>query len=91
MHLFRRLVAPVLSLAALSGCGGGDLVLPNEGLPASVAKVAGDQQTAAILEPAAESLVVMVKDRFGNPVSGAEVVWAPSGVGRSAMSSGPTL
>ena len=37
-------------------CGGGDLVLPNEGQPAAVAMVRGDLQTGTILASAPESV-----------------------------------
>ncbi len=70
----------LFSLAAI-GCGGGDLVLPNEGQAAKVVEIAGDAQTGTILAPAAESLVVRVVDRFDNPVSGVEVSWSPQGGG----------
>jgi adhesin/invasin len=83
MRLVRRPYAFLLSLAA-AACGGGDLVLPNEGQPAQVAVVSGDGQTGTILEPVAESLVVRVTDRFGNPVAGAEVVWSAEGGGEVA-------
>ncbi len=80
MHLSRRLVASALSLA-LGACGGGDLVLPNEGQPAAVERVSGDAQTGTILEPLADSLVVKVTDRFGNPVPGIEISWIAGGGG----------
>jgi adhesin/invasin len=80
MHLSRRLVASVLSLA-LGACGGGDLVLTNEGQPTEVAGVSGDSQTGTILEPLADSLVVKVTDRFGNPVPGIEISWSAEGGG----------
>ena len=70
----------LFSLAAV-GCGGGDLVLPNEGQAAKVVEIAGDAQTGTILAPAAESLVVRVVDRFDNPVPGVEVSWSPQGGG----------
>jgi hypothetical protein len=68
-------------LLALGACGGGDLVLPNEGQPADVAAVSGDGQTGTILEQAHDSLVVRVTDRFGNPVAGIEVDWSADGGG----------
>jgi hypothetical protein len=80
MHLSRRLVASALSLA-LGACGGGDLVLPNEGQPAQVEGISGDAQTGTILEPLADSLVVKVTDRFGNPVPGIEISWSANGSG----------
>jgi len=80
MHLLRRSAAP-LTLLALWACGGGDLVLPNEGQPARVALVSGDAQTGTILEPAPESLVVRVTDRFGSPVPDVEIAWSADGGG----------
>ena len=80
MHLLRRSPASI-ALLALAACGGGDLVLPNEGQPADVSVVAGDGQTGTILEPLPDSLIVKVTDRFGSPVPGVEVTWAAEGGG----------
>ena len=80
MHLVRRPFVSLL-LLVLAACGGGDLVLPDEGQPANVRVDSGDQQTGTILEPAAESLVVRVTDRFGNPVPNVEIAWAADGGG----------
>jgi len=80
MHLSRRLVASALSLA-LGACGGGDLTLTNEGQPTQVEGISGDFQTGTILEPLADSLVVKVTDRFGNPVPGIEISWSADGGG----------
>ena len=78
----RLRVAVALGLPlAFAACGGGDLVLPNEGQAAKVTAIAGDLQTGTILEPAAESLVVRVVDRFGSPVSGVQVSWSAQGGG----------
>lgn len=76
MHLLRRWVVVSVVLLALGACGGGDLVLPNEGQPAQVEGKSGDSQTGTILEPLADSLVVKVTDRFGNPVPGIEISWS---------------
>ena len=72
-HLARFLV-PVAALVAVS-CGGDDLTLPNEGQPADIRVVRGNGQNGTIGEPLADSLVVVVVDRFGNPVPGIEVTW----------------
>ncbi|HKT60756.1 MAG TPA: Ig-like domain-containing protein [Gemmatimonadales bacterium] len=79
MTRLRILLAATLSLA--TACGAGDLVLPNEGQPAKVTRISGDLQTGTILTPAAESLVVQVVDRFGNPVGGVSVSWSAEGGG----------
>ena len=76
MQLLRRWVVVSVALLALGACGGGDLVLPNEGQPAQVEGISGDAQTGTILEPLADSLVVKVTDRFGNPVPGIEISWS---------------
>jgi Bacterial Ig-like domain (group 1)/Filamin/ABP280 repeat len=80
MHLLRRLAVLLVLLSAV-GCGGGDLVLPSEGQPAQVAMVEGDGQTGTILASLPESLVALVTDRFGNPLSGIQVTWTPDGGG----------
>src|SRR5437899_140859 len=80
MHLFRHSAAFV-ALLALGACGGGDLVLPNEGQPAKVAMVSGNAQTGTILEAAKDPLVVRVTDRFGSPVAGVEIAWSADGGG----------
>src|SRR5690349_10236080 len=80
MSRLRILIAATLSIAP-AACGGGDLVLPNEGQASKLTQVSGDGQIGTILAPAAESLVVQVVDRFGNPVSGVPVSWSASGGG----------
>lgn len=86
---FRGAVTSVV-LVALAACGGDDLVLPNEGQPSNVDLVSGDQQTAGILQAATDSLVVAVTDRFGSPVAGVEVAWAPSGGGEVSPATSTT-
>jgi adhesin/invasin len=80
VRLIGRLVAP-LAVLSVVGCGGGDLVLPNQGQPAEVTMVRGDAQTGTILASLPESLVVRVTDRFGNPLSDIQVTWTPDGGG----------
>ena len=87
-HSWLQRVLPAIALAGLGGaCGGDDLLLPNEGQPATVAAVRGDRQNGTAGEPVSEMLVVEVKDRFGNPVGQIEVSWQAEGGG----SAGPTL
>jgi hypothetical protein len=64
-----------LVLAGLTACGGGDLSLPNQGQPAEITAVRGTRQSGTIGAPLADSLVVQVKDGFGDPVSGATITW----------------
>lgn len=77
LHLPSLLFLPL----AAAACGGGDLVLPDQGQAAKVTGISGDQQTGTILAPAAESLVVRVVDRFNNPVPGVAVSWSAQGGG----------
>ena len=77
---FTRLCCLALLAAALA-CGGDDLTLPNEGQPAEIEVVRGNGQNGTVGEPLADSLVVQVQDRFGNPVAGAEVSWRAEGGG----------
>ena len=70
----RALILAVVGGVAVS-CGGDELTLPNEGQPAELSVVRGDGQNGTVGEPLADSLVVQVRDRFGNAVGGVEVNW----------------
>lgn len=78
----RRLVG-LGALLLLPGCGGDDLLLPDDGAPAELRVVSGDEQRAPAGAPVGEPLVVQALDATGRPVSGAVVVFAfvdpPSG------------
>ncbi|HEY7634400.1 MAG TPA: Ig-like domain-containing protein [Gemmatimonadales bacterium] len=75
---------------ALAACGGENLVLPNEGEPAGLAYVSGNNQSGTIGEPLIDSLVVRVSDRFNNPVANALVIWQADGGGSVAPDSNRT-
>ena len=76
MHRPCGLVASfVLGLAALTGCGGDDLVLPSDGVPASL-EIAGDGQEGAVGAPLPDSLEVSVLDGRGEPLPGQTVTFA---------------
>jgi adhesin/invasin len=70
----RPLLLAVLGSLAVS-CGGDELTLPNEGQPAELVVVRGDEQNGTVGQALADSLVVQVRDRFGNAVGGVEVSW----------------
>jgi hypothetical protein len=56
----------------------------------TVFSVRGNNQSAEVGGPLADSLVVRITDRFGNSVSGAMVTWGPTGGGSVSPSSGTT-
>lgn len=74
-------LTPKTSFSAMAAAG------PVRGLQ----KVRGDNQTAQINHPLADSLVVLLVDEFGNPVAGKEVVWQASsgGLSRLRVATGP--
>jgi Big-like domain-containing protein len=60
----------------LAACGGGgDLLLPGAGEPASVTVLQGNEQNGRVGEPLPQPLVVSVSDATGRPVQGATVVF----------------
>jgi hypothetical protein len=76
MHRPSGLVASfALALAALTGCGGSDLVLPSDGVPAEL-QIRGDGQEGAVGAPLADSLEVSVLDSRGEPLAGQTVTFA---------------
>jgi hypothetical protein len=71
-----------LSLSAFAfACGGGDLTLPNAGEPAALKISDGDGQNGTVGEALSESLVVVVTDRFDDPVRDVVVQWTAVGGG----------
>lgn len=71
-----------LSLATLTfACGGDDLTLPSEGEPAAMEIADGDRQNGTVGEALGEELVVLVTDRFGDPVADVVVRWTAEGGG----------
>ena len=77
-------------LAAASACGGGDLALPGDGMPARVQAVQGDNQTAVIGAELPQPLVVRVLDADGQPVAGAALEWSVEGGGSLAAAASST-
>lgn len=69
-------------LAALSfACGGDNLTLPNEGKAAALEILDGDRQNGTVGEALGLELVVLVTDRFDDPVPDATVQWTAEGGG----------
>jgi hypothetical protein len=74
---------PVAALAVLSmafACGGDGPVDPPDPTPepTTLSISAGDGQTATVGISLATSPAVVVRDQFGDPVSGVSVTWTPS-------------
>jgi hypothetical protein len=65
------------ALAAISACGGDDLLLPSDGEPSKISIVSGDGQRATVGRPLENPLVVKVTDPSDRPVQGVEVVFVP--------------
>jgi hypothetical protein len=76
---YPRSLAVGLASAALLSCGGGDLVVPPDAMPASITVVQGNGLTGRVGEVLAESLVVQVFDGADRRVADATVVVELSG------------
>jgi PKD repeat protein len=72
-----------LAFASLAGCGG-DLVIPDDGGPASIRVVEGDGQRGSVGEPLTGPVVVEVTDAGHQPVEGATVEFALTSAGVGA-------
>ncbi|HZE73927.1 MAG TPA: cadherin-like domain-containing protein [Gemmatimonadales bacterium] len=84
-----RRLAPPLAVVVAAGCGGNDLTLPNQGVPAKVEKVAGDGQSAASGTAVAAAPAVKVIDRGGIPISGVPVTFQVTGGGGTVAPTTP--
>jgi Big-like domain-containing protein len=74
MRTFSQFSMVGLVLAAvLTGCGGGDLTLPADGLPATLRAMSGSGQQATIGTQLPNPLVVRVTDGAARPVAGVAV------------------
>ena len=74
-----------LALASLAtGCGGSDLVIPDDGGAVSIRVVAGDGQRGSVGEPLTAPVVVEVTDAGNNPVAGVTVEFVLTSAGTGA-------
>jgi len=80
----RLLAGAVLAGGLVAGCGGGDLVLPNDNVAAAIRVVDGDGQQGRVGQLLASPIVVEVTDSTGNPVPGAAVRFVLLSAGDSA-------
>ena len=74
MHIPYRLVSLVLG-AVLTGCGGGSLILPDDGSPAALRVESGDGQQAPVGSRLEDPLVVKLTNASSQPISGVPVVF----------------
>jgi PKD repeat protein len=80
----RLLPGAALAGWLLAGCGGGDLVLPNDNVAEAIRVVEGDGQQGTVGQMLAAPIVVEVTDSAGNPVPGAAVQFVLLSAGDSA-------
>ena len=72
---FASRLAVVSLVPALFACGGGDLVLPDDGQPTAIEVVEGNGQSAGVGAQLAAPLVVRVLDAEGRPVPSQSVAF----------------
>jgi hypothetical protein len=77
--VIRPSILGITCLAAVTACGGNDLVLPGEGEPAHIRIVQGSPQSGRVGETLADSLVVEVTDVNDQRVPEATVVFQLTG------------
>jgi hypothetical protein len=70
-----RALAASLSLVSGASCGGGDLVLPEDQVPAEIVMVDGDGQAGPVGTELADPLVVRVLDAQHQPLPGVRVAF----------------
>ncbi len=74
MRIPYRLVSLVFG-AALTGCGGGSLTLPDDSFPAALQAVSGDGQQGTVGSRLDDPLVVKLTDASSRPIAGVPVVF----------------
>jgi hypothetical protein len=72
-----RLVHASIAAACFlgAGCGGGDLVLPQDGRPAAIEPIRGDEQSGTAGTQLPQPIVAKVTDAAGRPVAGVPVAF----------------
>ena len=90
-RVVHRIIAQGAVLAAV-GCGGGDLVLPGDGQPATITADGGTGQTGTVGSALPDPIVVRVVDPQGRPLAGLSVEFAvPAGGPGGEVSPGTAL
>jgi hypothetical protein len=70
-----RVLLPVVAALAATACGGGDVVLPSEGVAAKIVVVSGNTQAGVVGATLVDSLIVRVTDSKDRPVQGQQVTF----------------
>jgi adhesin/invasin len=78
------------ALLLVVSCGGEDLVLPEDGIPSTIAIVSGNPQNGTVGTALASPLVVRVLDAAGRPVQGQQVTFTVVSGGGSVAPPAPT-
>lgn len=79
MNRLSSLLGGFAIVAALTGCGGSDLVLPGSGTPAELRVMGGNNQVGPAGSALALPLQVLVVDDVGEPLAGHTVDFVPEG------------
>ncbi|HEX6645336.1 MAG TPA: Ig-like domain-containing protein, partial [Gemmatimonadales bacterium] len=79
-----------LLVPLVAACGGDDLVLPEEGVPATISVVDGNGQQGTVGNALAEPILVRVLDVQGRPVQGQQVTFTVVTGGGSVDPATPT-
>lgn len=72
-----RVLLPVVAALAATACGGGDVVLPSEGVAAKILVVSGNNQAGVVGATLVDSLIVRVTDSKDRPVQNQQVTFSP--------------
>jgi hypothetical protein len=85
-----RVLLPALTGLAAVACGGGDVVLPGEGVAANITLVSGNNQAGVVGATLVDSLLVRVTDSKNRPVQNQQVTFSP-GNAASGQAVPPTV
>jgi hypothetical protein len=85
-----RRFAPVLAALAAAGCGGDEITLPAQGVPAKITIVGGNGQSEPVASVLPDRLVVRVTDSRDQPVANQPVTFSAAGGGSMSPATATT-